>query len=114
MKYKIENYDHDRLVVEFRVIQSQDPLIQSSLYPMSVENIRSVEELEKAMYNTWYRNLSPAARGNYSVDVLAHVSQTLNQVNSSTTVLATAGMISQSSPEIAQYDSSSTIAVRII
>jgi hypothetical protein len=114
MKYKIVNYDHNRLVIDAQVLESQDPEVFSAVYPISVEGIYTVEQMEKAIYDTWYRNLPPAARGDYSADVLAHVTQTLNTVNTSTGILPNVAIVGQSSQPIGQVDSTSTVNIRII
>lgn len=114
MKYKIVNYDHNRLVIDFQVIESEDPEVLSAVYPMSVEGITTVERMEKAIYDTWYRNLSPLARADYSAQVLAHVTEFLGEVCSSEIQNDTINRAQMANQDTAIQDTTSTVTIRII
>ena len=114
LKYKIINYDTERMVFDVKVAQEEADFEYAKVLRLSLDSIEDVETLEKQIFQTFMNSLTTRERGTFSSIVEDHITSNLDQVMDITVPTIPGPVQSSVSDAVNDENNTSTNTVRII
>jgi len=113
MKYQIMRYDPDRLVAVVKVASTSSRILNGPEVPISIENIQSTSDFEKAVYIAYAATISPRLKSNFSQELEGFITTATGQVLDFSIPIVPIGT-AQSSGSDAPTDTASTATVQVL
>jgi hypothetical protein len=113
MFYQIISYDKDNLIANVKVATTSTRLNTGPIIPVSIENMESQSDFEKAVYISYAQTVAPRQRANFSNDIELFVYTNTNVINAFSIPIVPIG-VAQSSSSDAPSDSSTSTNVQVL